>query len=92
MSVPPDRLLIKRWTWWRGQGPKEKALAALCGWCFYKRKKAPVWRGVCCCFPWCGKEDAFGSLELIMDFTFYKHLLKLVMHAEKKMYGRGFKL
>ena len=60
VSVPPDRLPVERRTRWRGL--KEKVLTALCRWCFYKRKKVPVWRGVCCCFPRCEKEDTFGSL------------------------------
>ena len=38
------------------------------------------------------KDGTFGVLELIMDFRFYKFMLKLVMRAEKKMYGQGFKL
>lgn len=59
---------------------------------FLQVKKAPIWRGVCRCLPRCEKDDAFGSLELIMDFRFYKLMLKLVMHSEKKMYGQGFKL
>lgn len=92
VSFPLDRLPVEPWTWWRGQGLKEKVLIALCGWCFYKQKKALIWRSVCCSFPCCEKEDTFCSLELIMDFTFYKHMIKLVMHAEKKIYGQVFKL
>jgi len=40
----------------------------------------------------CEIGSTFSSLELIMDFTFYKDMIKLVMYVEKKMYGQGFKL
>lgn len=72
-KASPDRLPVERWPWWGGQGLKEKVLAALCRWCFYKQKRALVWRGVCSCFPCTEKEDTSGSLELIKDFTFSKH-------------------
>lgn len=36
--------------------------------------------------------EGSSSLELVMDFTFYKDMIKLVMYAGKKMYGQGFKL
>lgn len=55
-------------------------------------KETLVWRGVWCCFPCSAKEDTSGSLELIKDLTFYKHMLKLVMCAEKRMHRQGFNL
>lgn len=36
--------------------------------------------------------EGSSSLELVMDFTFYEDMIKLVMYAGKKMYGQGFKL
>lgn len=76
LRASPHRLPVERWPWWRGQGLKEKVLAALCRWFFYKQRRALAWRGVCCCFPCSEKEGTSGSLELIKDFTFYKHVLK----------------
>lgn len=40
----------------------------------------------------CEIEGTFSSLKLVMDFTYYKDVIKLVMYAGKKMYGQGFKL
>lgn len=40
----------------------------------------------------CEIGSTFSSLVLVMDFTFYKDMIKLVMYAGKKMYGQGFKL
>lgn len=47
LRASPDRLPVERWPRWRGQGLKGKVFAALCRWCFYKQRRALVWRGVC---------------------------------------------